>query len=235
MRSSKRILAAVMAVLLAAVGIGALVLYTNGAQERAFAGRETVEVLQVKEKVPAGTKASDLDDKVERAKLPRAAVPADIVISLDVLGDKTTTATLVPGEILVGARFTGSKELKGSGAIEVPKGLQEVTIAVESTRAVGGSVQPGDRIGVVASYEPPKTDAYITNFVVNKALVLAVSGGVPGADTPVGGVLQVRLALESENVEKVVNAAEFGKVWLSRQNDGAKTSRAVIEPGDVVQ
>jgi hypothetical protein len=45
----------------------------------------------------------------------------------------------------------------------------------------------------------------------------------------------VRLALESENVEKVVNAAEFGKVWLSRQNDGAKTGRAVIDPGDVVQ
>lgn len=232
MMSKKRMMAAVMAVLLAALGVGALVVYTKTAQDRAFQGTETVEVLRVIEQVPAGTKASDIEDKVERVKLPRAAIPADIVTDIDRLGSKVTTATLVPGEVLVGARFTGSAALKGSGAIEVPRGLQEVTLEVSATRAVGGTVQPGDFVGVLASYEGDK----ISNFAVNKALVLAVGGGVAPGESAVGaGVLQVRLALESESVQKVVNAAEFGKVYLSRQNSDAKTGRAVITPEDVVQ
>lgn len=235
MKSRKRVAAAVIAVLLAVLGVGALVVYTNSAQERAFQGTETIEVLRVTEIVPAGTKASDIKDKVEEVKLPRAAVPSGIVTDVDDLGAKVTTATLVPGEVLVTARFTGSAALKGSGAIEVPKGLQEVTIEVSATRAVGGTVQPGDFVGVIASYEPPRSD-YVTNFAVNKALVLAVGGGVAPGESAVGaGVLQVRLALESEDVQKVVNAAEFGKVYLSRQNNGAKTARAVINAEDVVQ
>ena len=232
MRSKKRVMAAVMAVLLAVLGVGALVVYTKTAQDRAFQGTETVEVLRVTEQVPAGTKASDIEDKVERVKLPRAAVPAGIVTDVDRLGSKVTTATLVPGEVLVGARFTGSATLKGSGAIEVPRGLQEVTIEVSATRAVGGTVQPGDFIGVIASYEGEK----VTNFAVNKVLVLAVGGGVAPGESAVGaGVLQVRLALESEAVQRVVNAAEFGKVYLSRQNADAKTGRAIITPEDVAQ
>jgi pilus assembly protein CpaB len=231
MKSKKRVLAAVMAVFLAALGIGALVVYTQSAQERAFQGTETVEVIRVTEKVPAGTKASEIEDKVERVNLPRAAVPAGALTSLDGLGDKPTVATLVPGEVLVGARFTGSASLKGSGALEVPNGLQEVTIALDSTRAVGGSVQPGDLVGILASYEGEK----VTNFAVNKALVLSVSGAIVGGETPAGGVIQVRLGLQSEDIQKVVNASEFGKVWLSRQPEGAKTARAVVDPADVVK
>jgi pilus assembly protein CpaB len=231
MKSKMRVSAAVMAVLLAAAGIGALVMYAKGAEERAFAGRETVSVLRVTESVPAGTKAADIEDKVERVKLPRAAVPKNIVTDVDDLGGKVTTASLVPGEVLVGARFTGSPTLKGSGAIEVPNGLQELTIELSSARVVGGAVQPGDLVGVLASYEGEK----ITNFAVNKALVLAVGGGLAGSDAATGGVVQVRLALESEAVERVVNASEFGKVWLSRQNNGAKTARKVIDPGAVVK
>lgn len=231
MKSKIRVSAAVMAVLLAAAGIGALVMYAKGADERAFAGRETVSVLRVTESVPAGTKATDIEDKVERVKLPRAAVPEDIVKDVGALGGKVTTASLVPGEVLVRARFTGSPTLKGSGAIEVPKGLQELTIELNSARVVGGAVQPGDLVGVLASYEGDK----ITNFAVNKALVLAVGGGLAGSDSAAGGVVQVRLALESEAVQRVVNASEFGKVWLSRQNNGAKTGRAVVDPGAVVK
>lgn len=236
MKSKKRVVAAVMAVLLAALGIGALVVYTNSAQDRAFRGTETVEVLRVTETVPAGTKASDIEDKVERVKLPRAAVPGDIVTDIGKLGARVTTATLVPGEILVGARFTGSSALKGSGAIEVPKGLQEVSIEVSAVRAVGGSLQPGDFVGVVASYDPAVADEYVSNFAVNKVLVLAVNGGVASGESVAGaGVLQIRLALQPESIEKIVHATEFGKVYLSRQNSEAKTGRAVITADDVVR
>lgn len=238
MRSKKRAFAAVMAVLLAALGIGALVVYTKGAQDRAFAGRETVSVLRVTETVPVGTKASDLGGKLERVKLPRAAVPDDAVQSVDGLGDKTTTATLVPGEVLVAARFVRTPGAKGAPAIAVPDGLQELTVELSSARVIGGSLQPGDRVGVVASYDPER----FTNFAANRVLVLdvsgetaAASGGGDSSAAPSGAVIQVRLALNSDAVERVVNASEFGKVWLSRQNSGAVTARKFIEPEGVVK
>ncbi|MFL6089769.1 MAG: RcpC/CpaB family pilus assembly protein [Aeromicrobium sp.] len=237
---NKRAVAAVLAVLLAVAGVGALIVYTNGAQDRAFRGTQTVPVLRVTEKVPAGTKASDLDSKVENVNLPRAAVPDGAVKSLSDLGNKVTTSALVPGEVLVGARFDATLAQSRATAIDVPKGLQEVTLELNSARILGGMLVPGDHVGVVASYEAPKTTGYITNFAANRILVLAVNGGVPAGaaagDAPVStGLMQVRLAMEPDVALKVVNAAEFGKVYLTRQNSGAKIGRNVIEPGDVVQ
>jgi len=233
---NKRVVAAVLAVILAAAGIGALVVYTQGAQERAFRGTQTVSVLRVTEKVPAGTKAGDLDSKIERVTLPRAAVPDDAVKSMTELGDKVTIAALVPGEVLVGARFDASLEESRSTTIGVPKGFQELTLELNSARVLGGALVPGDRVGVVASYDLQK----VSNFAVNKVLVLAVSGGVPAGapagDAPVStGIMQVRLAVQPEVAIEVVNAAEFGKVWLTRQNDGAKTARKVVTSEDVVK
>jgi pilus assembly protein CpaB len=233
---NKRVVAAVLAVILAAAGVGALVVYTQGAQERAFRGTQTVSVLRVTEKVPAGTKAGDLDSKIERVTLPRAAVPDGAVKSVTELGDKVTVAALVPGEVLVGARFDASLEQSRSTTIDVPKGLQELTLELNSARLLGGALVPGDRVGVVASYDLKK----VSNFAVNKVLVLAVSGGIPASapagDAPVStGVMQVRLAVQPEVAIEVVNAAEFGKVWLTRQNDGAKTGRKVVTSEDVVK
>jgi len=233
---NKRAVAAVLAVLLAAAGIVALVVYTNGAQDRAFRGTQTVSVLRVIRNVPAGTKAGDLGDKVEKANLPRAAVPDGAVASVSDLGNKVTTSNLVPGEVLVGARFDTSLEESRSTTVNVPRGLQELTLELNSARVLGGALVPGDRVGVVASYDLEK----VSNFAVNKVLVLAVNGGVPAGapagDAPVTtGVMQVRLAVEPDVAIEVVNASEFGKVWLTRQNDGAKTGRKVVTSEDVVQ
>lgn len=233
---NKRAVAAVLAVLLAVAGVGALVVYTNGAQDRAFRGTQTVPVLRVTDAVPAGTKASDLGSKVERVNLPRAAVPDGAVASVSGLGNKVTTANLVPGEVLVSARFGTSLEQNRSTTIDVPKGLQELTLELSSARLLGGALVPGDRVGVVASYDLPKA----SNFAVNKVLVLAVNGGAPtdaaaGSAPITTGVMQVRLAVEPEVAIKVVNAAEFGKVYLTRQNGGAKTGRKVVTSEDVLK
>lgn len=237
---NKRVVAAVLAVILAAAGIAALVVYTNGAQERAFRGTQTVSVLRVTGAVPAGTKASDLGSKIERVTLPRAAVPDGAVKSVSSLGNKVTTSKLVPGEVLVRARFDASLEENRTTTIDVPKGLQELTLELNSARVLGGTLLPGDRVGVVASYDPPKTTGYMSNFAANRVLVLAVNGGVPtdpaAGQAPVTtGVMQVRLAVQSDAAIKIVNASEFGKVWLTRQGDGTKTGRNVIVPGDVVK
>ena len=62
----------------------------------------------------------------------------------------------------------------------VPAGLQELTVSLDPTRAVGGSLRVGDTVGVVLSFEPfdlpgsedqsPNT----THLTFHKVLVTAV-------------------------------------------------------------
>jgi pilus assembly protein CpaB len=238
MRNMKlRALVAVLAVVLAALGIASLVAWTNGARDRAFSGTETVTVWQVTKDVPAGTDAAAIGDAVEQVRLPRIGVPATAVTSLETLKGKVSSAPLVPGEVLVSGRFGSTKDAQ---TIPVPKGLQELTIELPSTRVLGGILQRGDHVGVVASYTSQDSGGS-TNFATNKALVLAVTSmtgagqGGPGNEPATGGNLQVRLALSSLEVEKVVNASEFGKVWLARQGKGAEIDRQRIDMEDVVK
>lgn len=229
-----RVLVAILAVVLAGLGIASLVVWTNGARDRAFSGVETVTVWQVTKDIPVGTDADAIGNSVKQVSLPRVGVPSTALTSLDTVKGKTTTASLVPGEVLVAGRF-GS--LKDATEIPVPKGLQEVTIELASTRVLGGVLKRADRVGVVASYGTPVDG--LTNFAVNRALVLAVTavGTTTQTDAaaPPTGNLQVRLALAATDVEKVVHASEFGKVWLARQNKDAKVGRSIVTEADVVK
>lgn len=233
-KPNMRVMVAVLAVLLAMLGIASLVVWTNSARERAFSGVETVTVWQVTKEVPVGTDAAAIGDSVKQVSLPRIGVPTTAVTSLDAVKGKTT-ASLVPGEVLVTGRF-GS--LRDATEIPVPKGMQEVTLELASTRVLGGVLKRADHVGVAASYGTPQDGR--TNFAVNRALVLAVTAVGATAQSgdsaaPPTGNLQVRLALDSQDVEKLVHASEFGKVWLARQNKDADVGRAFITEKDVVK
>lgn len=241
MRNVKpRALVAVLAVVLAGLGIASLVAWTNGARDRAFSGTQTVSVWQVTKDVPAGAEAESLDGSVDQVELPKASIPSTAITSLAQVRGKVTTANLVPGEILVAGRFGSENDAQ---EIRVPKGLQEVTLELASTRVLGGVLKRGDHVGVVASYARQDPIDGWTNFATNRALVLAVTSlagtgqeSATGTDqTLVAGNIQVRLALSALDVEKVVNASEFGKVWLSRQGKGATTDRNLVKIEDVVE
>ena len=239
MRNMKtRALIAGLAVILAVLGISSLVVWTNGARDRAFSGTETVTVWQVTKNIPSGAEAESLDGSVEQVSLPKASIPATAVTSLAQVRGKVTTANLVPGEILVTGRF-GS--LGDAQEIRIPKGLQEVTVELPSARVLGGVLRRGDHVGIITSFGTYPEDQ--TNFAMNNALVLAVTslaGGGEGAASgnepaTITGSFQVRLALESLDAAKLVNASEFGKVWLSRQGKDAKVDRQIVDHEDVLK
>jgi pilus assembly protein CpaB len=237
---NKRIVAAVAAVVLAALGIVSLVAYVNDADDRAFKGTQLVPVVRVVDDVPAGTATSDLGRRVEVVKLPKASVPDSALTSLDDVEGLVTNAPLVTGEVLVEARFgdtaTQKTDDSGSGGkdgkgVAVPAGMQEVTIKVSSVRAVGGTIRAGDTVGVLASYESPLE----TNFAVNQVLVLdakTVAGA--NADGATEDV-QLRLAVMSIDAEKIVHAAEFGHIYLTKQGDDAKVDRRLVTVDGVLK
>lgn len=229
----KRIVAAVTAALLAIVGVAALVNYANGANERAYAGAKVVEVLQVQTDVPVGTPASRMAKSVKLVKVPATVKVSEALASLDSVSGLSTNVTLKAGEQLLRSRFGGAKATNTDTA--VPDGYQEVSISVASPRIAGGKVEVGDLVGIIVSYDVEGA-AKTTGFISQQKILVTRVSQTP---VPEGGgstAALVTIAVKTADAEKVVNAAEFGKIWLTSQNAKTDTTgRIRMSPSGVTK
>jgi pilus assembly protein CpaB len=240
-------------VVLAVFGTTVLVGYVQSAKDSAGAAEPTVPVLVVARGIDRGTKAADLGSKVKVRQVPADDKVDGAVSSVEALTGKVASTDLVPGEQVLADRFVTPRVLGRAG---VPKGLLEVTVKLEPERAVGGSVSVGDKVAVLASFEPfdidntgdpvdsagPKKTPNTTHLILHDVLVTRVqadstvrSGGndnkddASKPDPAPKGTLLVTLALDAPSVERVVFAAEYGKLWLSAEPPGASAAGTAIQ------
>jgi pilus assembly protein CpaB len=237
----RRLLAALAALLLAATGAVVLLAYVRGADARALAGVETVDVLVVDQPVAEGTPGEDLAGLVRTERLPAKAVVPGGVPDLGELTGQVATIDLQPGEQLLAARFAAPADLTVPGTVAPPEGASEVSILLEPQRAVGGRLAAGDTVGVHVSLEGR------THVLLSRVLVTQVQGAptpVPDGrttDTAAAGAapsasLMVTLGLRPEAAEAVVFAMEHGTVWLSLEPEGVDpTGTEVVTPGNVYE
>jgi pilus assembly protein CpaB len=236
----RRVLAGALAVLLAAVGAVLLLSYVGTADERAMAGLDTVSVLVVTKAVPAGTPGTDITSSVTAKTLPAVAVAPGTVADLGQLRGKVATAELLPGEQLLTSRFAVPQKPQ-SDQVTIPKGMQELSVALDAQRVLGGHLVTGARVGVFVSLPKDGVDPAKTRLLLQKVLVSRVDGGVPAAagSTPsaaasgslgspgtaasatTSGQVTVTFVLTADDAEKVVFGAENGTIWLSLQPTAA--------------
>jgi pilus assembly protein CpaB len=197
----RRIFAAVAALLMAAVGAVQLYSYVQRADQRATAGLETSEVLVVEAPIAEGTPADQLTELLGTKTLPAMAVQ--------------------PGEQVITARFSDPAALDEGATRPVPKGMQEVSLMLDSQRALGGNVAPGDTVGAFFSVGGR------THQALHDVRVSRVQGGLEAAPAeessdetpaplPETGVM-VTLVVSAANAAKIVYAAEHGTIWLSNE------------------
>jgi pilus assembly protein CpaB len=181
-------------------------------------------------------------------QLPAAAVTASSLKSLDESKGKVAAVDLVPGEQLVSERLVAPEDVKVAGSVNIPAGLQEVSFQLEPDRVVGGRLAPGDHVGIFVNMEKggleDRADKETTKLTVRKALVTAVqrapeaaptaaptpeaTSGATSADPrdttlPVGS-LMLTVAVSDVDAAKIVFAAEYAKMWLSKEPTNAKDS-----------
>ncbi len=237
----RRLIAALAALVLAATGAVVLLAYVRGADARALAGVQTVDVLVVDRPVAEGTPGEDLADLVRTERLPaKAAVPGGVT-DLDALSGQVATADLQPGEQLLAARFAAPEDLTVPGTVPAPAGTSEVSILLEPQRAVGGRLAGGDTVGVHVSLDGK------THAVLNRVLVTQVQGAPAPADgqttdtAATGGAapsasLMITLGLRPEQAEAVVFGMEHGTVWLSLEPEGVDLDGTeVLTPGNIYE
>jgi pilus assembly protein CpaB len=238
----RRLLAAVAALVLFVLGTVVLLSYVRGADARAFAGAQPVQVLVVDQLIPAGTPGNGLADFVRTDTVPAKAAVEGRVTDLAELDGMVATTDLEPGEQLLTGRFENPQDAQAAGTVAVPGGLQEVSVLLEPQRAVGGRLAAGDTVGVYLSVGDPAQ----THVVLHRVLVTQVQGAPaapaptpdpavdPAAASAPAASLMVTLAVDSRDAETVVFGAEHGTLWLSLEPEGAKTSGTRVVTPDTI-
>jgi pilus assembly protein CpaB len=224
-----RLLAGLAALVLAVAGTLMLVNYVSNADRRAQASLQPVDVVVVDSAVPAGTTVEDLRPHVRLRPVPEAAKAAGALTSLDGITGQVTTVALEPGEQLLASRLVDPSQRVTPGAVEVPAGMQEVTVLLPPESVVGGTVRAGDLVGLyVTQTDPGSPQNLRTQLVFDKVLVTAVQQAPPSGTTATDGTSAVpngssfvTLARNSMDSAKIILSARAGNIWLTKQT--AKT------------
>jgi pilus assembly protein CpaB len=241
----RRLLAAVAALVLLAAGSLVLLAYVRDADARALAGTRTVEVLVVDEPIPAGTPGGELTEFVTTETIPAMAALDGRVTDLSALSGRVSTVDLLVGEQLLSSRFVRPEDRQVPGTVEVPEGLQEISVLLEPQRVVGARLSAGDTVGVYLSQKLPDGTGQ-TSAVLHQVLVSQVQGAPTPVDPAAEGEtetvaagtpaasLMVTLALSAKDAETVVFGMEHGTLWLSLETDGDETGGTrVLDPGTI--
>lgn len=233
-----RLLGGIAALIVAIVGTVFLVSYVQNADKRALADTETETVYVVAKAVAAGTGMDKMAEAVVKKEVPKLAIAAGAVTDLNDVNEKVTAVALVPGEQLLSARFVEADAFLGPSRVQVPTGMQEITLKLPIERVVGGKISAGDTVGVFLSTDTGAGSASGTQLTFHKVLVTAAqfsngsaakmqdeaaegekNAGALTAKNPATSddTYMITLARNSADAERIVFATEFGNVYLSKE------------------
>ena len=229
----RRVLAVLAAVVVALVGVVAMLLYVKGADSRAVAGQKPVDVFVAQQVVPAGTTAGDAvaNGLMARTQVAAKAVPAGALTAVD---DKTSKLLalndIAPGELVLSSRF-GTTPL-GQKALQVPDGQVAVAVQLSDPARVGTFVTPGSHIVIYDTYSSAGGNggAKQTQVLLDDVLVIAMGSS---SLTPVQGqqsqaqqsgtpTALVTVALPPDTAVKLVHGIQTGQLYLGLRGTDAK-------------
>jgi pilus assembly protein CpaB len=231
-----RVLATLVAVVLALVATAALVVYVNGADRRAVSGQEPRMVWVAAQLIKAGTSGQTARNTglIKQVPVPNKNVVAGAVLSMPQIENRYAAVDIVAGEQLLLRRWVGAEDVAGRRLLQIEPGHQALAIEMDMVRQVAGFVTPGDKVSLVLSMKRPAPggDLERSQFLLQNVQVLAVGatalansaaqGGGSRVNQGRGEVAAVTLSIPDERVEQVVYAAENGSIYMTLLPPDAK-------------
>jgi pilus assembly protein CpaB len=163
------------------------------------------------------SKGTTIDyDMLAFKTIPLNFVQPKAISSKESAVGKTTLVTILSGEQILSTKLTAP----GSGltlAGKTPPGKRAFTIGLDAAAAVGGMVDPGDHVDILAVFTNPA----VTLTLFQDVLVLAVGRQmVPtqergDRETSVSAVKGITLALTPQEVQVITVAIQHGKIKLT--------------------
>lgn len=149
MRNKRRITGIIAAMVLAIIGTVALVGYVQSAKDKAVASEALVEVYVVDKLVPKGAEPETIKSSVSLEKIPARLKQPGAVTDLEAVGANVAATDLQPGDQLLAARLVAKDKVSEEVTDKV-----QISALLAPERAVGGSLQKGDLVGVYLSFDP---------------------------------------------------------------------------------
>jgi pilus assembly protein CpaB len=214
---TRRLLTVILAIALAALGTGAVLVYVKGADQRALDGQKAVSVLVAAQQVPAGTSATTAlsEGLLSRQQLPAASVPADAVRSITPpLRGLVLSAQLPSGQLLLRPMLVTA--VAATSGFPIPPGKVALSLQFCLARDVAGYVQAGSQVAVFNTFVSGAPGSATgscsgisaqkgvtgihTKLVLPKVQVLAV-GPAPAAQPP-GGTTATAFSQSSSSTQQ---------------------------------
>jgi pilus assembly protein CpaB len=241
----------VIALVLAAVAAGLVILYTGNVQKQAHDSQQNVTVVVAKSAIPAGSPVAELIDT--GAFETRQVVQRDVVpgayTSIDSLNKGLATA----GPVTAGSQITPSMFTEGTSApitSQITGTMRAVQVAYNPNRVLDGTLKAGDHVDIVVAFEVQSSlnnsqytqqDAsrvLMTNVQVlsTKADGVAATAltadsdttGGNGSDDGTQGAALI-LAIPQDQLAAFNLAREFGKLWyVVRPTSGSQDANTVV-------
>lgn len=231
----------VIAVLVAALGAGLVLVYAQGAEDRAADRLATTDVIVAQAQIEAGESVADA---AKNGKLLSRAVPADSVLAGatndgTAFTDQVALTTIYPGEQLVAQKFGTADQVEGAQLLVLPDGDYGVQVPLTDYGKVGAFTQPGSHVVIFVAGTPASgggggptidkaTGIPVAEVLLPDVLVLAVGSGTtrvgqvdasgqPIEQTP---LTNLTLAVDLDDAGLVIGAASDPNLtlWFGLRN-----------------
>lgn len=239
---NRRLIGLLLAIILAGVATFLLVQYVTSADERAREDEALAEVFVATADIAAGTSASEAAAQglIDQSTVPARSVPTGAIGSLEAISGQVAVMPIFEGEVIVAQRYGSTVAATADATLEVPEGLQAISIQAGIADGVAGFVQPQDTVSIVASLVLPVDDApdedeeapagdtagigQTTEFLVQNVPVLAVGQRVVTTTEDGSSSASIQLSNETyiftlgmsaEQVEQLVFAGQEGELWFT--------------------
>ena len=205
----RRVLIAALAVLLGALGAGAVLAYVHQAVAHGLAGQKATTALVAQQVIPSGmaARAAEQAGLLRSETLPAASVPGNAVRGLTPgLAALVTSVQLEPGQVLLRPVLVTAAQV--TGGVAAPQGMVAVTIALCLPEAVAGGLHAGSAVEVFdtsdggrgaaggsaltagsdcsGSHQEQGGGTARTRVVLTRAQVLSVGPATSGQTSPSG-------------------------------------------------
>jgi len=231
---TRRILAIIVALVLAGLGTAGVLLYALSADDRAReAIGNPVTVVVASKRIPVGTSGARIrsENLVRLVTMPSTSVPDDVMDRVPAELDKlVVTSNIAAGQLLLRAHF-GEATTVTSG-LPLPDKKMAITVTTGAPEQVAGYVQPGSKIVIFLTYayrEPggKRTDVQRTRVLLPRVEVLAVGTYQPGRDGVVaarggGPSLLITVAVDQQEAERLVHGLNTGSLYLGLLSDSVE-------------
>jgi len=217
----------IVAALIAALGTGMVFLYVRGADNRAEANQQPVQVLKAVAQINPGETmaAAQSAGKIQVGTVPRAQVLSGAVNSVSGLENKVALSTIYPNEQIITAKFGSSGEQSN---LTIPDGDVAISVSLSDTGRVAGFVNPGANVAIFTA--DPKNQA--TRLLLPTVQVIAVGTTTVVSTTstdPSGAQTTEQLpktlftlAVNQDDAERIIYASKKSDLTFALLNDKSK-------------